>query len=467
VIDNDELNIELAQRRLIHFCDYTKDDWVTNWHHKHIADALDKVIEGKTKRLIISCPPRVGKSEIATRRFPAYALGKNPDLSIISCSYAYDLASRMNRDVQRIIDSPQYANVFPGTRLTNKNVRSGDNNSYLKNSEIFEIIDHKGVYRSAGVGAGITGMGMEIGIIDDPIKDAMEANSQRVRQNIWDWYTAAFQSRLEKDGAMIVIQTRWHEDDLTGRLLDGKGDWEYIKLEAIKETHQDFDPREMGDALWPEKFDIQRYKDIKIDAGSRVFEALYQQNPKPQEGTLIKPSWINTTDGPPPVTRELIQSWDLSFKGNANSDYVVGTVWAKIEANYYMVDMVRGRWDFTETIKQFEMLTRKWPKATRKIVEDAANGAALYSTLRNKIPGITLWKPKTDKVSRLQAVSPLFEAGNVHFNSMNEFHDDMVQELTGFPFGTNDDMVDSITQALLNLKTSTPVFRSVGKREMI
>lgn len=467
MIDSKELKVELARRKLINFCAYTKDDWVTNWHHNVMAEALDQVLEGKIKRLIISCPPRVGKSETATRRFPAYALGRNPDLRIISASYAYDLATRMNRDVQRIIQTPEYAELFPDTKLSGKNVRSTSEHSYLRNSDIFEVVGKKGQYRSAGVGQGITGFGADIAIIDDPIKDFAEANSARIRQNIWDWYTAALQTRLEKGGAIIIIQTRWHEDDLTGRVLERPDGWTQVKLEAIKETSQIYDPRKIGEAIWPEKYDVKRYEQVKRDVGSKVFESLYQQNPTPQEGTLIKKDWVKGIEGHPRVMKELIQSWDLSFKGNANSDYVVGSVWAKIEEDYYMVDMVRGRWDFSETLKQFEKLTNKWPDATRKVVEDAANGAALYSTLKSKISGITLWKPKTGKVERVQAVSPLFESGNVHFNSLNEHHDELVTELTSFPYGANDDMVDSVTQALLNLKSRRAFFAKVGKRPSI
>lgn len=467
-IDKKQLEISLSRLSLIDFCEYTKHDWQTNWHHEFIADQLDKVIEdvlkGKKRQLIITCPPQVGKSEVVTRRFPAYAFGRNPNFRIASCSYSQGLSSSMNRDVQRIIDSPEYRDVFPDVRLNSKHTSDHTKLQYRRNTEVFDIVGGGGFYKSTSIMGPLTGTPIDIGIIDDPIRDAVQANSLKIRNNIFDWYKTVFSTRLQSASAQIVILTRWNEDDLAGRLISGKGNWEVLKLEALKETPQQFDPRAMGEALWPGKYDKKWYEDVKRESGSRVFESLYQQNPRPQEGTIIRQSHIKTMKGTPRVMKELIQSWDLSFKGNANSDYVVGSVWCRIDANYYLVDMVRGRWDFNETLRQFEMLTDKWPSATRKVVEDAANGAALYSSLRNKIPGIVLWKPKTGKIERLQAVSPLFESGNVILNEELPHHEDLVSELCSFPYGINDDMVDSCTQALINFKGSSSFFARGKKR---
>lgn len=190
----------LARSCLAAFVRYTMPGYKMGWVHEEICSELDAfladVVAGRSPRLMLTMPPRHGKSELASRRFPAYALGRYPDLSIISTSYAADLSSRMNRDVQRVIDSPEYRELFPGTALYGKNTRTIGDGSYLRNSDIFEVVGHAGCYRSAGVGGGITGMGGHIVIVDDPFKDRASADSPTIRQNVWDWYTSTLYTRL-------------------------------------------------------------------------------------------------------------------------------------------------------------------------------------------------------------------------------------------------------------------------------
>lgn len=230
-----EAGRELARRSMAEFALYTDPAYHMNWHHRLICNSLDKWVSKEIRRLMIFTAPRHGKSELVSRKLPAYIFGRHPDTSIISASYSADLASRMNRDVQRIIDSDRYAELFPNSRLYGKNIRSVAGGSFLRNSDIFEIVDHKGVYRSAGVGGGITGMGGEYIIIDDPVKNREEANSATYREKLWDWYTSTLYTRLEKEGCILVTLTRWHEDDLAGRLLNnmkqtGGEQWTVINL---------------------------------------------------------------------------------------------------------------------------------------------------------------------------------------------------------------------------------------------
>lgn len=235
------LNNELARRDLIDFTINTKPDFVTGWFNQIIAQELQQfyqdVIDGKQPRLMIFAPPRSGKSELFSRRFPAWAFGKNPDLQIIACSYSADLASRMNRDVQRIMDDEIYHSIFPESSLNNKRISTLSGQA-LRNSEIFEILGHSGAYRSAGVGGGITGMGADIAIIDDPIKDAKEANSETVRNGVWDWYSSTLYTRLSPRSGVLLGMTRWHEDDLAGRLIEeaknGGDQWRIIKFPPLR-----------------------------------------------------------------------------------------------------------------------------------------------------------------------------------------------------------------------------------------
>lgn len=405
-------------------------------------------------------PPRHGKSELVSRRLPAYAFGLDPNLSIISASYSADLASRMNRDVQRIIDSPKYNEVFPNISLSNKQSRKEETTSYLRNSDIFEIVGFKGSYRSAGVQGGISGMGADIAIIDDPIKDMREASSTTVRNSIWDWYTSTLSTRLEKDARILVTMTRWHKDDLVGRILDIDKSFETLIIPAINDK---------GEALWSEKYNIETLLEFKKNLGTKVFTSLYQQTPTIDGGSLIKNDWLRFYDFEPNKSYNYVMSWDMAFKGTKDSDYVVGQIWARHpkDPKYYLVDQIRGKWDFPKTIEQFIAFSKKWPMATKKIVESKANGQAVIDTLKKHIEGIVPFNPKDSKEARLHSISPLFEAGNIYLPINKDFTNDFVDELINFPYHKHDDQVDACTQALLNFKTSQAKFAFVKSSNVL
>jgi hypothetical protein len=261
-IDTQNIRLHLARRCLAYFATYTDDRYRMNWHHRVLCDLLDQFVAQDLRRLMVFMPPRHGKSELVSRKLPAFIFGRNPDAQIIATSYSADLAQRMNRDVQRIVDSPAYTEVFPGTALYGKNIRTVAGGSYLRNSDIFEIVNHRGTYRGAGVGGGITGMGGDYIIIDDPIKNREEANSLTYRDRLWDWYTSTLYTRQEKDAAILLTTTRWHEDDLAGRLLElartepGADQWEILNLPALceDESKHPLDERDENVALWHDKY---------------------------------------------------------------------------------------------------------------------------------------------------------------------------------------------------------------------
>lgn len=428
------------------------------WVHKELCDKLDRFLldvqAGRSPRLMITMPPRHGKSELASRMFPAYALGRNPDLSIIATSYSADLASRMNRDVQRIIESEEYGTIFPGVRLP------GKNSSQFRTATFFEVEGHKGGYRSAGVGGGITGMGGNILLLDDVLKDRASADSPTIRQNIWDWYTSTLYTRLAPGGGIIIINTRWHMDDLSGRLLAaeaaGNGDtWQVINFPAIAE--QDEPHRKAGEALDPARYSLEQLLKIKAAIGSRDWEALYQQHPTPDGGAVFREAWFRHWKPAdiPSRFEAVVMSWDMAFKASDSSDYVVGQVWGRQGAQCFLLDQVRGRWSFTETVDQVVRLAEKWPHANRKYIEDKANGPAVIDTLQRTISGIIPVEPDGSKTARAYAVTPLFEAGNVLFPQpgLYAWTEDLLSELLQFPTGAHDDQVDALTQALRMLAT--------------
>jgi predicted phage terminase large subunit-like protein len=438
---------ELARRSMADFTLYTDDGYRMNGHHRVICEQLDLWARRDIRRLMIFAPPRHGKSELVSRKLPAYLFGLYPDISIISASYSADLASRMNRDVQRIIDSEKYAELFPATRLFGKNVRSVADGSFLRNSDIFEVVGRRGTYRSAGVGGGITGMGGDYIIIDDPVKSREEANSNTYRDRLWAWYASTLYTRLEKDGCILVTLTRWHEDDLAGRLLLHQADdWTVLRLPAVCEAPAMYDPRRVGEPLWSDKYDADALAEIKRAVGSYEWNALYQQRPAPQEGGMFKRSWWKRWESLP-EDLHIVQSWDCTFKGSESSDYVVGQVWGKKGADRYLIDQVRGRKSFTQTLQAVRDLSERYPKAHKKLVEDAANGSAVIDLLKSEIPGLVPVRPKGGKESRAHAATAYVESGNVLLPANAEWVEDFIEEAAAFPNGANDDQVDAMTQA--------------------
>lgn len=452
-----EIQRRASENSLSDFILFTTHNYQMGWVHQEICDTLDKFIHDveakRSPRLIICMPPRSGKSQIASRAFPAYALGRDPDLKIIATSYSADLSSRFNRDVQRIIDDDRYREVFSDTCLNSRNVKLDARGSYIRTSDLFEIVGHEGSYRSAGVGGGLTGMGADILIIDDPLKDRAEANSATIRQKVWDWYTSTAYTRLSPGGGVIVMATRWHTDDLIGRLIRnmnaGDGDkFKVITYSAIAE--HDEAHRKAGEALHPERYDLAQLEAIRQAIGAMDWSALYQQHPVPAGGAVFKldnfKRW-NSTNLPPNFD-QIVGSWDMTFKDSSASDFVVGQIWGKRGVDCYLLDQVRGRWDFTKTLEMFGVLNQKWGRVFRWLIEDKANGSAIISVLKKQIHGITPITPKESKQERAYAVTPLIEAGNVYIPESATWMSDFEDEVLNFPAGAHDDQIDSMTQAL-------------------
>ena len=452
-----EIAREKARRSISEFCLYTDERYQMNWHHKLLCDYLDDFTRKKIRRLMVFMPPRHGKSELVSRKLPAFLLGKNPDANIISTSYSADLAQRMNRDVQRIIDSQAYEELFPDTRLYGGNTKALGHS--LRNSDFFEVVGHRGSYRGAGVGGGITGMGGDYIIIDDPIKNREEANSTTYRDKLWEWYTSTLYTRQERDGSILITLTRWHEDDLAGRLLElakkdkGADQWEILLLPAMaeKENHHPGDIRQEGEALWKAKYPLSELLQIRATVGIYDWSAMYQQRPQPAGGTIFKREWMNQTYRELPANVTLIQSWDLPFKNSEASAKCAGIIMARKGAQLFFVDVVNDKMDFTTSVTAIRDMTTKWPKARAKVVEDKANGPAIIDYLGKTIPGMIPFNPKGSKEDRALSVAPYFEAGNVLFPEFAPWKADLIDDLLRFPGTTYKDTVDATVQAILYL----------------
>ncbi len=460
------LAIRKARTDLAAFIQLTYPSYQMGWVHRLLCQKLDhfveEVVARRSPRLLILMPPRHGKSEIATKRLPAYFLGRHPEMSIISASYSASLATRFGRAVQQIMMDDVYSLIFPDVLLpgtTRAQMRGyGRDCVYTRTADLFETCGYGGSYRCTGVGGGVTGMGADIFLIDDPIKDRAEADSFTIRENVWDWFTSTAYTRLAPGGGIIVVMTPWHMNDLSGRLLEeaenGGDKYEVLRFPAIAEHDEEF--RKEGDPLHAQRYSIEALHRIQRVVGERDWSALYQCRPVPQGGSMIKESWLTYYTTPPTEFDKMVMSWDMTFKDNDHSDYVVGQVWGRKGVDYYLLDQVRGRWSFTETLRILIALCNKWPKVVRKLIEDKANGTAVIDVVRKHIQGVIAVNPKDSKESRLNAVSTLFESHNVHLPhvSIAPWIRDYASEMLQFPAGAHDDQIDATTQALSDLQSA-------------
>ena len=288
------LQADLAKTHIKHFFKLIKPENVINWHHAIILDTIQDFIDKKIKNLIISIPPQHGKSEIASRVLPSYLLGLKPKCRIISASYNADNSAKFNRDVQRIIDSPEFKIAFPNVGLNSKSLRSDKDGTWLRNKDEFEIVEYGGYYKNAGIGGGITGRSADYAIIDDPVKGAADAASPTVRQSIYNWFVQDLGTRLNNKSQKLIIMTRWHEQDLVGMLLSNPEvakHWHVLSLPALREDmHDSRDPRKIGEAMWEEFQGIDRLNEARA-LGERFFQCLYQQNPKANRDVLVYPDF--------------------------------------------------------------------------------------------------------------------------------------------------------------------------------
>ena len=281
---NYNLRAELARRNYLDFVKYVKSDYQANWHHVLLCKYLQRFVSGEIKRLMVFMPPQHGKSELVSRNLPAYILGKNPKAKIVVASYSSDLSSTFNRDCQRILESPEYQATFPLTTLNKSAVVS--QTGWLRNSDIFQTVGYGGFFKAVGVGGSLTGTACDFAIIDDPVKDSVEAMSGTYQYRNWNWYNDVLYTRIHNNTGILITQTRWDINDLSGLLLkqkeNGNGeDWKILCLPAIKVDNKNpDDPRNIGDPLWPERHNLEKLETVRSQS-IRTFQSLYQQNPQP------------------------------------------------------------------------------------------------------------------------------------------------------------------------------------------
>lgn len=458
-----EAECELARRSYRDYVEFVHHGHYEHYRHTElVCDVLQRVADGEQLSMLIEMPPRHGKSMTVTESFPSYYLMRNPDKRVIAAAYSDGLATKFGRLNRNKFN--EFAQELFDIRLSESNAATKD----------WGVQDKRGGMIATGIGGSITGQGADLMIIDDPIKNMKEAMSQTIRDSIWDEWEATLSTRLHDGASVIVIMTRWHEDDLIGRLLRrSPRKWVRLRLPAIAEDEDDLLNRAVGEPLCPELgFNAQWAEDKKAEVGSRTWASLYQQRPAPAGGTVFKREWIKFYVRTAEQKREwglsddvavlpihfdkTVQSWDCTFKNTDSSDFVAGQVWARKAAQYFLFDQHHARMGFADTLRAVEAMTDKWPQARSKYIEDKANGTAVIEMLEKKLSGIIPVNPEGGKEARANAVSPLFEAGNVYLPHPNmcPWVEDLILEMISFPNAAHDDMVDAMTQALNQLYTS-------------
>ena len=418
-------------------------------HHEIMADAFERVANGDLKRLIINMPPRHTKSEFASYLLPAWFLGKYPDKKIIQTAHTAELAVGFGRKVRNLVNSPDYKAIFPDVSLQSDSKAAGRWNT-----------NQGGDYFAIGVGGAVTGKGADLLIIDDPHSEQEGASSDiNVFNRTYEWYTSGPRQRLQPNGSIVVVMTRWHNKDLTGQVVDasikrgGADQWEVIELPAIMPS---------GNPLWAEFWKMEELQALKAELPNSKWMAQYQQDPTSEEGALVKRDWWQVWEGRnPPDCEFVIQSWDTAFMKNQRADFSACTTWGvfykedddgMLAPNLMLLDAYQERLEFPE-LKKMAMEKYNAYKPDAFIVEAKAAGMPLIFELRAMGIPVQEYTPSrgNDKISRVNAVSDLFASGVV-WAPETRWAEETIEQFAGFPNMEHDDLVDSTTQALLRFR---------------
>ena len=443
--DEQNLAIALMRDNYASYCYFVhKGKWIDTHFHKFLANKIQTFVETYTGNpydiLVLSCPPQHGKSMTVTETFPSWYVGKYPDRRCIIACYNDDFAGKFGRRNKGKIDEA-------GQFIFNIRLKKSSDRD-------MEIADHDGGIITRGIMAGITGNAGDLIIIDDPVKNRLEADSSTYRERLWEEWENSIMTRTQAGTKIIIIQTRWHEDDLAGRVIANENFVEVVNI-PVEAEENDILGRNIGDALCPEigkdnKWLVefkQRYAD-----GKRAWNALYMGRPTSAEGNIFKREWWQYYDKLPEHIQLVGISVDATFKDSDTSDFVAIEVWGKLNCDYYLIDLIKRRMDFPETLRAIRYMADKYPDKHSILVEDKANGSAIISMLKHELGGIIPITPKESKIARANAITGIVESGNVYLPRYADFTGEFVEEFASFPNGVNDDLVDACTQFINHFK---------------
>lgn len=433
---------DLARTGLLDFIEYVRENYQANWHHEFICQIVQDWIEGKgPPRIMLEMPPAHGKSEIVSRCTPAYILGTHKAAKIIACSHTQSLANEMSIDVREIMRGEPFETLF-GRKLGNGGAM-----------EAWRTLDGSR-YTCAGIGGPVTGKHFDFGIIDDPVKNAEEAFSPTMREKAWQWYTRVFrQRRIGGNARMLLTTTRWHEDDLAGRILKReKGKWTRIRLPAIAEAGSDH--RGTGDALWPDRYNLEFLNEEK-ELNPHAFSALYQQRPVAEGGGMLKREWLKRYEknGSPDLVK-VNGTWrnvkaamryltvDLAASTKDTGDYTVIGVWASFKDGHLaLLDVIRKRMEGPDIVPEIALVLNRHHCGAAHIEKIGFQTALIQTAQRQGLPVREL-RPDKDKVTRAAPLAALMANGKFWLPESAPWLPDFEDELATFPAGMHDDQVD-------------------------
>lgn len=446
---------------LVEFTRWTYPQYIADPAHYLIAEYLEKVIAGEIRRLMVFAPPQHGKSELVSRRFPAFWLGHRPDDPVILTSYGASLAESHSADARACVESEDYQQLFSNVH-TRQDSRA---------KQLWRIEGKRGGLLAVGVGGPITGHGARLGIIDDPFENWRQAQSLTVRNHVWNWWRNTFRTRIWEGGAIILVMTRWHEDDLAGRLLSEQGKkWTVLRLPALAETQEardrnhermglpsgQVDPlgRAPGAPLCPQRFSQAALLELKADVGGPGWSAEYQGSPTAPEGTKFKRAWFaDKVVDEVPSDGKRVRYWD---KGGTqgDGDFTVGVLMVKHQGRYYIEDVVRGQW--SDYAREQSMKTTAEVDGRGVAIwmeQEGGSGGkdSAAASIRN-LAGFDVHAKTVsgDKATRATPFAAQCEAGNV-FLKRAHWNAAYISELCAFPNGTYDDQVDGSSGAFNRL----------------
>ena len=433
-----------CQDDFLFYVEHMWPEFICGRHHKIFAEKLNKVATGEIKRLIVNMPPRHTKSEFASTFFPSFIMGKKPKMKIMQTTHTGELAVRFGRKVRNLMDQKEYKEVFPEVKLQADNKSAGR----------WET-NKGGEYFAAGVGGAVTGRGADLLIIDDPHSE-QDAMSPNALEAAWEWYTSGPRQRLQPGGAIVLVMTRWSSIDLTAKLLDSQKEaladqWEMIEFPAIFP--------ETDNPLWPEFWPKDELLKVKSSIPGIKWNAQWMQNPTAEEGAIIKREWWQRWKHKsiPPV-KYIMQSYDTAFSKKQTADFSAISTWGVFKPSedspdcLILLDCQKGRWDFPE-LKEIAMREYTYWECDMVLIEAKASGTPLTQELRRMGIPVVNYSPTRghDKHSRMHSVAPIFESGMVYAPNKT-FAEDMIEECASFPFGANDDLCDTMTQALMRFR---------------
>ena len=403
---------------------------------------------GKRPILVLQAPPQSGKSQIVSRQLPAYLLGRFPSWRIGAASYSDELANTMAQDVRRTLASPEHQRLFPASMIRDKYAisRIGE----------FTAPGGTGSYLSVGIGSGLTGRPLDVGIIDDPTRDAQAALSETIKESHWNWYQSVFTTRLSERSGQVVMATSWAQDDLVGRILThyrGDARLTHLRFPAINaEGETGYDPTLPVGPLCPEFRSLEFYLEQKSLSSAYWWAALYQQNPQALGGNVFKSAGLRfyAPKDLPAKFDKVILTVDAAFRDTDGSDFVAGLVLGKRGANTYILDTFHDRLSFSNTVSAIIDIRNRWASISTVLIEAKANGDAIIDTLKGLVPGIIGVDPDGSKLARAHSVTWVWEAGNIFlpYEQITPWVRGFISELTMFPASAHDDYVDAFSQGL-------------------